>query len=623
MKKAISIFLIIICLCAVSIASMLLVMQTKHGTTLVSKALDYFQLPIAIKQVNYQYPNHLQLLDVTLQPDSDNALPIGMIEVWISDSKLHNQKFSIDSLLIQGISLQDGQNQLQAIQDWLQKEDISQYVYLHQLALSQLDYSDGEYVARDINVQINQPNWRSNEQLIPFGTIQLTATQAYWQSQAFDNLLLNLEYREEDSTIYGASFDWQGAHITGQAEQFAHGWSLINVTIEKLNTSLEQIKDKSAELYQLVQHQVTHINSLDIVRSQIELQGAKLDNLNLSIEDIDLTKSTWQQQGYLSLSADNAQIANYTLIEPSFRLHFSKDAITIDDFSAEFYQGDIYLNGQITPQTLHLEQLSVSGVKATLDQDLEALLLNHQQLKNILVDKLDIENSQLIQIAHKPYWQVSGFNSSGQDMELKRNNQWGMWQGKVNASANSLSFDNLIGTQAIVEMSSQDGLWRLDRAFIPLERGYIEAFGEMQFGVLSQPWRLALAADGAPIDVLNYYLDAPYIIEGTAEVDLNLRGLAGDKLMLAHSLSGQLWSELRDVNLFMNEAEYPLSMDALDWQFSRGIGKHEPVNIYLSDKPDKVIGHFDGQLDLLEDEKRSIVLSIELEGEEVVVEKQF
>ncbi|MCZ8497582.1 hypothetical protein O9929_00415 [Vibrio lentus] len=70
--------------------------------------------------------------------------------------------------------------------------------------------------------------------------IQLSASQLYWlKGEAFDNLLIDLDLKRVTAP-YGASFDWRGAKISGQAEQYKHDWSLVNITIDGLRLNEKQ-----------------------------------------------------------------------------------------------------------------------------------------------------------------------------------------------------------------------------------------------------------------------------------------------------------------------------------------------------------------------------------------------
>ncbi|WP_322529664.1 AsmA family protein [Vibrio fluvialis] len=149
-------------------------------------------------------------------------------------------------------------------------------------------------------------------------------------------------------------------------------------------------------------------------------------------------------------------------IEPTFKLEFRPGNITISDFATELLQGSIQLSGDIQPSGIHLHQLTARGIKwfaeqqqdwAWLDSDLPAL-------KNLTIDQWDLNNLQLIQLTHKPFWQLSGLNVEGRNTELNRDGRWGLWNGKLSISANSASIGSLVSSQGVVEMSSKEAHWQ-------------------------------------------------------------------------------------------------------------------------------------------------------------------
>lgn len=136
--------------------------------------------------------------------------------------------------------------------------------------------------------------------------IQLAADQITIDGEAFNQVLVDANYQAQDSTVYGFSFNWRNSPISGQAEQYPQGWSLINVTLSRLNLNLDEWRHHS--LWQKIAPSIYYINSLDLLNSQLTLNGVAWENLNLSVEDYDLRHSLWQQQqAYLSLNADSAQ----------------------------------------------------------------------------------------------------------------------------------------------------------------------------------------------------------------------------------------------------------------------------------------------------------------------------
>ncbi|MFA0521665.1 AsmA family protein, partial [Vibrio sp. 10N.222.55.E8] len=79
---------------------------------------------------------------------------------------------------------------LKALASLLIKQDIQ----LQQLAINNLDFSTPNFHARGIDLQVSDPIWNNNA-LLPYGKIQLSTTQLYWQGEAFDNLLIDLDLK--------------------------------------------------------------------------------------------------------------------------------------------------------------------------------------------------------------------------------------------------------------------------------------------------------------------------------------------------------------------------------------------------------------------------------------------
>ncbi|MEK6213127.1 MAG: AsmA family protein, partial [Vibrio fluvialis] len=385
---------------------------------------------LTFSELDYEYPLHFRLHNVTLET-SDNPLSFQQVDIWLSPQLFHQDKWVIDSVLLDGANFSDG----------LPDNDFLAQLQLNQLALHNIDFANQGLIARGVNLQVKKPIWNNAKQWLPYGELQLSAEQFYWQGEALNNVLIDADYKAQDSTVYGASFQWRGGEFSGQAEQYPAGWSLVNVTISKLDLK-DDLSTLSAPWWQLAKPYLHHINSLDVLSSNLQLGETKLTNLALSLENLTVDQSLWQQDsGYLSLNAESADWHGLQWIEPTFKLEFRPGNITISDFATELLQGSIQLSGNIQPSSIHLHQLTARGIKwfaeqqqdwAWLDSDLPAL-------KNLTIDQWDLNNLQLIQLTHKPFWQLSGLNVEGRNTELNRNGRWGLWNGKLSISANSAS----------------------------------------------------------------------------------------------------------------------------------------------------------------------------------------
>lgn len=353
--------------------------------------------------------------------------------------------------------------------------------------------------------------------------------------------------------------------------------------------------------------------------------------VNASLENIQLPFHLWQQkQGKLSMQADSISIFEQQWIDPNINLELTPQQITVIDLTTLWQQGQIQLAGQFTPSSINLTSLYLHGIKWSLEKsDLDALqVLTNQSgqwldnLKEFSVKKLDVERSQVIQLAHQPFWQASGVNLEGTDLALLSSGKAGLWQGTLVASANNASYGQILSAHPLVEMNSQQGHWQLTRLFAPLKDGYIEAQANLDFKALSQPWQLLISADGIPVAPLISELGLPFSLEGLSEFELNANGLLGDDQMLAHSLTGKITGSIRNSGLATEVATkaklqaedfQPVSISDLNVTMDRGRIKLEKILLSGED----LAGEIEGKLDLTQPEQHVISLKLKKQCEDI------
>ena len=550
-------------------------------------------------KIEYLYPFKLRLSGVQIA--SEPTIELQQMDLWLNPYGLLEQQLEIDSVLIDGANLAHG----------LPAFTLPESVHLNQLALHNIDWADQGIIARGVSLQIKQPVWDSPQQQLPYGKIQLAADQITIDGEAFNQVLVDANYQAQDSTVYGFSFNWHNSPISGQAEQYPQGWSLINVTLSRLNLNLDEWRHHS--LWQKIAPSIYHINSLDLLNSQLTLNGVAWENLNLSVEDYDLRHNLWQQQqAYLSLNADSAQWLATQWVEPSAELTLTPQGIELDGHS-QVWQGDVQVKGHITETSLNLAQLTITGVKWIAEQP-QDLLPFSQPLptwQNLQIEHLDINNLQMIQTVNRPFWQASGLNADGKNLQWVKESQWGFWQGQLSVTANSASYAGILSTQGVLNMRSEQGVWQLTRAFLPLERGYVEAHAKWDLTSLSAPWQLSLDADSLPIGPLQSWFKLPFGLEALADISLTAQGMAGDRTMLAHSLDGQLQLNLRQGLLSLRSDNtliiQPFELDDLAVSADRGRITITPTPL----RGPNLNAQLGGSTDLLEPEQGQWQLTIQ------------
>ncbi|EPF9309209.1 AsmA family protein [Vibrio vulnificus] len=603
MKKAlISVALLLIVIALIPI-SILVSLQTRYASQVFNQLSQFSGLGMQAESVHYQYPDHFSFKNVSFTHNEVSY--VEQLEIWLSPELYANGRVQVASVLLDGLSLQTGLSRSP-------KTFIPSTVQIHQLAISNLDYADNQLSARGVKFQVKQPQWQRSDQFIPFGEIQFSAEQLYWQGEAFNQPLLDIDYKPQDSTLYGLSLSWRGAKVSGQAEQYPQGWSLVNVTVEGLDLSQQQLTSILAKPWERFGSQITHINSLDILRSSLALEDYRLINFELSSENLTLPFSLWQQQqGLISFSAESVQDQHNVWVEPRIKLTLAPNTINVEEASAQWQQGNLLFSGTIKPDAIALDQLMVNNVKWAAEQPGEGAWL-WQWLENasyVSVERLNIERSQFIQLIRQPYWQLSGLNIDGEKLRLKQEQQLGLWQGKLRATAANASYQDILSSHPLVEMHSDDGLWQLDRLFAPLKQGYIEAYGQLQLNSLSKPWQATLNADGLPMGLLLSQLPLPFDLNAISSIDVSATGLGGDWAMFSHSLTGGVHARLHEAYTPFDEGNIlPLQVSEISLSMERGKLTLAPVKLQGPD----IEGTIGGASDLTAPEQGGIRYQVKM-----------
>ncbi|EHH2450116.1 AsmA family protein [Vibrio vulnificus] len=603
MKKAlISVALLLIVIALIPI-SILVSLQTRYASQVFNQLSQFSGLGMQAESVHYQYPDHFSFKNVSFTHNEMSY--VEQLEIWLSPELYANGRVQVASVLLDGLSLQTGLSRSP-------KTFIPSTVQIHQLAISNLDYADNQLSARGIKFQVKQPQWQRSDQFIPFGEIQFSAEQLYWQGEAFNQPLLDIDYKPQDSTLYGLSLSWRGAKVSGQAEQYPQGWSLVNVTVEGLDLSQQQLTSILAKPWERFGSQITHINSLDILRSSLALEDYRLINFELSSENLTLPFSLWQQQqGLISFSAESVQDQHNVWVEPRIKLTLAPNTINVEEASAQWQQGNLLFSGTIKPDAIALDQLMVNNVKWAAEQPGEGAWLWHwlENASYVSVERLNIERSQFIQLIRQPYWQLSGLNIDGEKLRLKQEQQLGLWQGKLRATAANASYQDILSSHPLVEMHSDDGLWQLDRLFAPLKQGYIEAYGQLQLNSLSKPWQATLNADGLPMGLLLSQLPLPFDLNAISSIDVSATGLGGDWAMFSHSLTGGIHARLHEAYTPFDEGNIlPLQVSEISLSMERGKLTLAPVKLQGPD----IEGTIGGASDLTAPEQGGIRYQVKM-----------
>ncbi|MGO1295674.1 MAG: AsmA family protein [Vibrio sp.] len=565
MKKLLTFIISALLLVFITLATLFGLLNTTYATPIaqwINQLIGDDRL--SFQKVTYDYPLHLRFTRPTIQ-FNNTSLTFQHLDLWFNPTLYEHDQWQIDSALFDGVSVYNTLPQLSEPSTF----------NIHQLAIHNLSIDTDDVSTTQLNVQIKQPHWYRHDQWLPYGKIQLSAESLQWQGEHIHKLLVDMNHQFSDSTINGFSFHWRNGLVSGQAEHYPSGWSLVNVTMNHLALTQNIIDQIHYKWDSVSPRLITHINSLDILNSQLELGSVILNNADLSIENWTINP-LWQTQGELSLHADNAKWKGMTWIEPDLKLTISPGKITINDFIADIWQGNLQLAGTVTANKLHLSQLNINGVRWYGEHDEDFPMLSPEDLPwpTIQIDQLAFNNAQLVQLQHKPFWQLSGFSIHGQNLTLRHDTQFGLWQGKINLSANSASIGKLHTSQAIIEMRNDNQVWSLTRAFLPLKHGYFKAHGTWPMDNQEKPWSLNIQGDGLPLDPLNQWVSLPISLSGFADTEASFSGMTGNATLIKHTLSGSAQTNIYHGVMTMQQGNtttiQPFGVDNIQLTADRG-----------------------------------------------------
>lgn len=569
-REFVALFVALMALGLLSILLVFGVLHTQYAKPMVSYALEkILNIHVTSEAVHYHYPNQITFENARFELADQPPIEVANLSVWLAGNLSTKQPLTIQELLIDGTTL-DGRDPLPL--------DLIEHWQIQNLAIDHVDYSDNELIINDLRLQI-KGLIVGDSLMSSQGEVQLAASQLNYQGAALHDVLLDGLFAGDNSKLYGVSFTWNGAKVSTQAQKYGHGWSLVNTTINRLSLEHTHLDDA---WFSFFQKHVNHINSLDVLNSSLNYKGTKISNISASIEGVELDRPLWsQQQAYLSIDADQIVWKGFEFIEPTIELYASKDQIQIADIDTRLEQGRVQVSGTLTPNTVKLDKVAIDGIKFIQEAGDASLLtlfndINVDDIKTMTIDRATFNRSQWIQLASKPFWQITGFNMEANDLILKKDYQWGLWQGKATASANSASIDKVLANQIIVETESKQGKWQLNRLFIPFDQGYLTASAELDFAAPSQPLNVSANAFSLPVQLAQYLSHPPVLgFTGLADLELEISALIADKRAFSQTVSGALSANFYNTTATTEHSQAPFAVDITPLKLTADRGRVE------------------------------------------------
>ncbi|MBD1576020.1 AsmA family protein [Vibrio sp. S11_S32] len=575
MRKLLIIFTSFIALLMVILAAGYGTLHTQYAPKLVnfvfSQVLDK---PIAVREVSYSYQQarHITFEGVLVKnPQTHQSILIRKVDIWLDNPLWKDSKLQIDNVLMEGIKLQSG---------W-PKLAILPHINIKQLAISSIDFADQGWVVRDMTMQVKHPQYRPSKIFPFYGQIQLSADQIYWQGEALDKVFIDGDISHSNTIIYDMRFNWRHGKFQAQATKGSdeHVWQLPQVSIAGLRLQQHNLEAIHSDVLAWFNHIAMDIDQLDISDSSLEVNDFTANNLLINARHVHLPFKLWQQQdASINLSADSMSAMGQSIKSPNLTLNLQPQSAYVQNLSLEVLQGDIHLQGKFKPDSADIKLLNINNIKWIPSQESKDLVLAYfNQLHTLNAQSLTINNVQVIDLTQTPAIQTSGMSIDGDQLELKRDGRWGLWDGKLSISASSATYDKVTSRNLLLNMHSKDGHFWLEKLFVPLDDGLIKASGDMDYAKTSQPWNLSVEASGIPLRFFTRVFNLPLHLDGITDFTVKGEGLYGDQLIFNHSVTGKLEATI-------SQATSSDDFEAL-WLRNQGIELDPSEDPHPVDKP--------------------------------------
>ncbi|MCD9495828.1 AsmA family protein [Photobacterium carnosum] len=519
--------LILALIVVISLATLIGLLHTRYNEPVINfilaqvspyqvfaKKIDYdIRTPYQIKFEHAEITQHQQVI---VRADS--------IQLWLSKSSLATRKLIFDGVQINNIT----------------PTKMPLFSQLPSLTIKRLVLNNTNIHTPQLVIKhgiIQMDNWQTPTDNTPWwqsfnGSLQISATSIKWHQLQLQQLLINADKQAQQWQFSGISANWHHATITAQAQLNNN-----NLTIDQLTVSQFQLQDQ--QLFNIWRQQFTQriaplksiiLKRLDVVNSSIELPQWSADGINLSLENWQWPQNYWQQQNsHLSFSASHAKWHQINLEQPQAELQFIPQQIINHGMSAHIMDGIVRVDGWMDPQQLFINDLKASGIKLFLNKHWQQTWQQwQQQYADVVVKKLKINNSQITASTSAVPFQLTGIDIDAQDAVLKQNNQWGLWQGNIEANLGFGSINQIVMNQAIATMHSNAGQWQLDKLVLPFKHGMLKARARISLENPQRPWQLTIMGDTMPAQILYRWLALPLPLTGAMDTQIKLNGHASN-----------------------------------------------------------------------------------------------
>lgn len=373
--------------------------------------------------------------------------------------------------------------------------------------------------------------------------IQLSAGSLSLNGIPATNVLIQGKIAQQEVILQTVGADIARGALTASARRNSDGsWEIEMLRLNDIR--LQTAKSLVDFLAPLTTPPSLMIDRLEVTGARMEGPQWAITDLNFSLRNLVLAKGEWSSSdGQISLNASDIIYGPFQFTDPIFNADLSADGIKIRQFSSRWERGMIRADGQWLrhSHTLALNEVAVAGLEYTLPAQWKTWWQTAlpDWIRTLTVGRFSASRNLLIDINPNFPFQFTSLDGDGTGLTLVKDNQWGIWQGKLNFAAAGATFNKVDVRRPSVSLTATPDNIAVTELSAFTDKGLLDAKAQVS-QTAERAISLQLSGKGVPLNILHNWGWPDVPLSGNGNLQLSLQGRLQAGLPLAPGMNGTL-----------------------------------------------------------------------------------
>ncbi|EOL8937238.1 AsmA family protein [Cronobacter dublinensis] len=373
--------------------------------------------------------------------------------------------------------------------------------------------------------------------------IALSAGSLTLNGMPASNVLVQGEINNNEVTITNFGADIARGALTGNARRLANGGWVVD-TLRLSEIRLQTDKTVSDFLKPLTTLPSLALGRIDVTDARLEGPGWAATDLDISLRNLTLANGSWQSDdGRVSMNASEVVYGSLHFLDPIVNADLSAQGVALRQFSSRWEGGMVRTSGswQREGNALTLDELALAGLEYTLPADWK----KHWQetlpawLQSVTVKKLSASRNLIIDIDPQWPFQLTALDAWGNNLQLARSGEWGIWGGNATLNAAAATFNRVDVRRPSLTLNANPSTIAISELSAFAGQGMLQATATIS-QLPQRMTTLSLNGRAVPVNVLHQWGWPQVPLEGDGNIQLIASGSLAADAPLRPSVNGQL-----------------------------------------------------------------------------------